>query len=556
MKMITKKALTILLALALTLTLLAGCGGSGGGGDNATTAGDGEAADTAKAGDDSGINAEGYPIVNDKITFKMMGAKHPIHGEWKDMVFFKEMEKLTNIAFDFDTPTLEAFEEKKNLALNGGTYADVLFGALLTRDQQVKYGTQGILIPLEEYVDQYCPNLSKLFNDYPEVKQSVTAPDGHIYALPQYTVAPIAMTPSGWVNAKWLKAMGKTSADLPKNTDELYTFLTEMKNSDANGNNKADEIPLSFGDDQNKGDSIYTNLMPSFGIPSRDFYVDDNGKIQHGMQHKNVKEFFQYVNKLWKEKLIDNDAFSQGQTDMTAKGANNLIGVAFHAIPTVIWGAMTNEEAAEYPVLSALSSPVSSKPMIQQSNSGIQHGTFAITDKCDNVPAVMRWVDYLYSEEGSLLIHYGPEGLAYKVNADGVYEQILPTDGRSYEERRGGDITPDCGIPCPKFVRAKTEGNWSDPLQQTRVKQVDEKIWPYACLPLPDLFLTAEEQEKIDILTTDLSKYVREAGAKLITGEMSIDKYDEVLAGLEKMKISDAIAIYQTAYDRWAKSGK
>ena len=48
---------------------------------------------------------------------------------------------------------------------------------------------------------------------------------------------------------------------------------------------------------------------------------------------------------------------------------------------------------------------------------GIQTGTFALTDLCEangHVEAMMRWVDFLYSEFGSLLIHYGPEGYAYK----------------------------------------------------------------------------------------------------------------------------------------------
>jgi putative aldouronate transport system substrate-binding protein len=541
MKMLRERALSILLISVLFITMFAGCGKSRKKSDNSA---------------EVSIHTEGYPIVDKKITFRMMGAKHPIHGEWKKLVFFQEMEKKTNIAFKFDTPTLEAFEEKKNLALNGDNYADVLFGALLSKIQQVKYGTQGILIPLEDYVDKYCPNLTKMFNKYPQIKQSVTAPDGHIYALPQYTVAPIAMMPTLWVNTKWLKAMNKTDADLPKTTDELYSLLAEMKTSDPNGNNKKDEIPLSFGDNQSKGDSIYANFMPAFGIPGRDFYVDDNGKIQYGLMHDNAVKFFEYINKLWKEKLIDNDVFSQGQTDMAAKGANNLIGIASQALPGNIWGAMSNEEAAEYLILPALSSSVSSEAMVQQSNSGIIDGTFAVTDKCKNVPAIMRWVDYLYSEEGSLLIHYGPEGLAYKANDDGVYEQILPTDGRSYEERRGGDITPDCGISCPKFVRASTEGNWGDPLQQTRVKQVDEKLWPYRRLPLPDLFFTVKEQEKIDIQTTDLKKYASEVGAKLITGEMSLDDYNKVLDRLEQMKIVDAIKTYQTVYDRWVKSGK
>ena len=48
----------------------------------------------------------------------------------------------------------------------------------------VKYGAEGILIPLEDYItEENTPNLYKIFQDYPEYKGSITAPDGHIYSL-------------------------------------------------------------------------------------------------------------------------------------------------------------------------------------------------------------------------------------------------------------------------------------------------------------------------------------------------------------------------------------
>jgi len=508
---------------------------------------------TAAASQPSNFNAEEYPIVNQAITEKMFGCKHPIHGDWSKMVFFQEMEKKTNIHFEFDTPTLETFDNQKALAFSSGDYAGVFLGAMLSTQDQVKYGVdQKYLIPLEDLIAQYCPNITQMFKDHPEVKASVTASDGHIYAIPQYTVAPIAMVGSGWVDYKWLEKIGMSADQLPKTVDDLYTMLKKMKDAGC-------KYPYSVGDDgAEHGVSLYSNILPAFGVASRGFYVD-NGKVKYGLaQTDKATAFFQYVNKLYTEKLLDPDTFTQGYAEMNAKGTAGDVGLAFHAIPTLIYGSsMTNEEAAKYPVLPALSSSSSAgKQMVERTGSGITQGTFALTDKCTNKEAMMRWVDYLYSEEGSLLIHYGPEGLGYKINSDGVYEQILPADGRSYEERRGGSITPDCGIPCPKFVRAKTEGNWSDPLQQTRVKQIDEKVWPYAVLPMPDLFFTADEQKTIDTYSTDLSKYISENGAKFMTGEKNLSDYQSFVDGFKQLHLDDMITVYQTAYNRWAASQK
>ncbi len=537
-----KKTLSILLIVAMLLsTVLVGCSKAENSSSNGNTT-------SGKSAVNANINLQGYPIVKNKITVKMMGAKHPIHGNWSDMVFFKEMEKLTNINFKFDTPAWDAFEEKKNLAFSSGDLPDVFFGGLLTKQQEVKYGSQGILIPLEDYINKYCPNIQDMFSKNPNVKKSVTAPDGHIYALPNITTAPLAMTSAMWMNKKWLDKFGITDNQLPTNVDDLYKLFIKMKNEDPNGNGKKDEIPYSMND---KGEGFYY-FLPAFGPYSRGIYADKSGKIKYGFMEDNTKEFLKWCNKLWKEGLVDPDAFTQQYNDMAAKGSDNLIGAAVHAIPQLIYGVTDPQVAATYPALPAQSSSVNPTQQVARS-SGITTGTFAVTNKCKNVIEMMRWVDYLYSKEGSLLIHYGPEGNLWKYNDKKMRVYIQPTDGRNVEEKRGGEITPDCGLPLPKWVRPDTETSWDDAQQQTRAKQTDEKLWPYAVLPLPDIYFTVEEQDQVDVLNTDIEKYISENGAKFITGDTPIENFDEFRNTLKKMGIEKLIGLYQTAYDRWKK---
>ena len=55
----------------------------------------------------------------------MMGAKATIHGPWEDMVLFKEMEEMTNIHFNFNTPPATNYQEAKNLAFASQQLPDV-----------------------------------------------------------------------------------------------------------------------------------------------------------------------------------------------------------------------------------------------------------------------------------------------------------------------------------------------------------------------------------------------------------------------------------------------
>ncbi|HHY82921.1 MAG TPA: extracellular solute-binding protein [Clostridiales bacterium] len=497
---------------------------------------------------DPNVYATGMPIVKDKITVSIMGAKHPIHGEWSNMVFFKIMEEKTNIAFTYNTPAWELFTEQKNLAFTTGSYPEVFFGAMLTPKEEVTYGSQGILLPLEEYIDKYCPNIVAMFEQNPGLRASITAPDGHIYSLPNYTTAPLAMAAQpNWVNYEWMKALGIEESDLPTTLDGLYELLVRFKTEDPNGNGQADEIPYTFSD--KVGDGLFNNFLPPFGIPSKRAFVTSDGVVKYGFLEPNFIHFLEFVNRLWEEKLIDQDSFAQDWSAKTGKSQSNLVGMTVEAVPDTAFGIPEPEEAVKYPMMPAWGTQYS--PQATLRTTGLATGTFAITDKCKNVEAMMRWVDYLYSEEGSLLIHYGPEGNLYRVLPDGMFEYIIPTDGRGVEEKRGGEITPDCGLPLPKWVRPQTETNWNSVLQQQRAAQVDKKLWPYAVLPMPNLFFTLEEQEQLDIITIDLYKYEDENAVKFITGELPLSEWSKFTDQLKKMGVEELIRITQAAYDRW-----
>lgn len=504
---------------------------------------------------------EDFPIYTDTETISLMGIKHPIHGDWDKLMFFQLMEQATGIHFDINTINLDGYQEAFNLAVNTESYAEVMLGCMLTNKQLVELGSQGVLIPLEDYItEELTPNLYAFLEEYPLVRGAITAPDGHIYALPQLNAAPIAYTGSIWVNNDWLEALGLTDADLPTDVEGLYDLLVRFRDEDPNGNGEADEIAwgLTDGFDHLKG-----SIIGAFGLPSNEVYADDDGKMQYGMmQEEQMVNFLTYVKKLYDENLIPKDFLTYTQTDEAALGAENRAGMGYGAIPTNIWpfeGANAdevNEKASKYPMLPALKSESTEEPMWPHTGTGIQTGTFALTDLCESnghVEAMMRWVDYLYSEAGSLLIHYGPEGYAYEVTEDGLYRQIAPTDGRSYEERRGGSITPDCGIAMPKYVRPTTEGNWTDVLQQRRNQQTDEKLVPYLKLTMPQLFFLEDENTEIATLETDLDNFVKSVMAKFVTGELDLANYHaEVVEPLQSnFKIDRLLELYQGAYDRY-----
>jgi len=427
------------------------------------------------------VNETGMPIVNEKITLKVMGSKGPLQGPWDQLYVFEAMEKMTNIHLEFDTPPSQNYQEKKNIMFASGEYPDVFFGGLLTSQDEVMYGEQGILVPLEGYIDTYAPNLKKIFEKYPDVKKSITTMDGHIYALPYVGDVNWELTTKLWINQKWMDKVGKT---MPTNVDELYDLLIAFKEQDANGNGKNDVIPLSF--DNSVFSVIRPGLMSFFGIIATDLKVDvtDHSKVRYYPASENYKEYLKFMNKLNREGLIDPEAFIQTNQQVAAKGNENRIGLFANAAAMLTVGTALQED---YVALSPLTSSVSTTP-VWPKKSAVTRGTFAITKENKYPEATMRWVDTFYSEEGGIFLLDGDENVSWRYLDDTKekWERIMPEgEFKSTEEFRGGKISPAAGTPLPAYMTTEWRKKLNAAHVPILVKEVQEKYEPYMKFEYP-----------------------------------------------------------------------
>ena len=117
-----------------------------------------------------------------------------------------------------------SFLIKKNLALaQFGNLPDGLFNAGMSDYDLLRYAKQGIIIPLENLIDKYMPNLQAVFEKYPEYRTMCTAPDGHIYSFPWIeqlgagkeaiqAIGDIAyINKNGWIISDWKYQQQRTN---------------------------------------------------------------------------------------------------------------------------------------------------------------------------------------------------------------------------------------------------------------------------------------------------------------------------------------------------------
>lgn len=490
------------------------------------------------------ISAEGeFPIVTEPVTLKVMGARGGAQGPWEEMKLFQAWQEKTGVTFDITTAPKDNWEEKKNLAFASGDLPDFFYAGYINEKDEMNYGGQGMLLPLNDLIEEHAPNLRSLFEDSPEVRKAITTLDGNIYSLPFIDDMNRNLTQKVWINTVWLERVGK---EVPTTVDEFYDVLVAFKNEDPNENGLADEIPLSWTE------GGFRQTLSWWGIPSDgDFRGNRDGEVYYAAMEPEYKEHLAFYNKLYEEGLVDNEAFTQTGQQLKAKGKeeHQILGSFREAGPFIV---VTNEENEDYIALPPLVAADGSQTW--PTSSGVKRGAFAMTSMNEYPEITIKLIDWVYEREGALTSMRGIAGedFIYTNAEETECELVIPEGYASFEEYRAKKLTPNSGCITPG-LGGGTLPVVHNPLNDWIDDQVDENLVPYWVEPYPQVYLEDADQKEVATINADINPYVIEMSARFITGDLSLEKdYDNFIAELEKMGVQRYIDIYQKAYDAWA----
>ncbi|UKS28920.1 extracellular solute-binding protein [Paenibacillus sp. HWE-109] len=491
------------------------------------------------------LNETGMPIVKQPITLRMMAGQSPLQGEWKDKLLWKEAEKKTGIHIDWNLVPQASLEEKKNLLLATNDIPDAFYGGGINSQDMITYGQQGLFIPLNDLIDKYAPNFSKILKANPEVLKGITAPDGKIYGLPKMSSnITHRIGTKMFINQKWLDEAGKK---MPATTDELYDVLKAFKAKDP------ERIPLSSTDINN----TLRSLAGAWGLYSRgnaNAYVDydDKAGVMRFMQtDPKYKDLLTYMNKLYAEGLLDKEIFTNNATILTAKISKGLVG-GFANINVVPAGQLK----ANYAGLgAALKGPAGDQnwggisPVLQN------QGAFVITKNNKEPEATMRWADYFLDGEGAVLYWMGVEGKTFEMK-DGKYRFVQDIvnnkDGLTLDQTISRELVSPFSVhPIvreERFAWDTGEGMPEVIAAANNLKPfVPKEIWPA-------FLFTKEENDRLKALSNDIHTYVGEMQTQFIMGKAPFSKWDEYVATIKKMGLDEYMKIHKDAYDRYKRN--
>lgn len=494
--------------------------------------------------EESNFNPTGFPIVNETVTKSFMIRKPSHIGDPNQMATLQEYEKMTNVKINWDIVSSDGFTERVNLVMASNTMPDAILKGV---PDITKTSADGSIIDLTELIDRYSVGIKALYEEYPEVRFAATSPDGKQYSVPNINTLEPNRTGHRnlWINQKWLDALG---LEAPKTLDAFVEVMRAFRDKDPNRNGKQDEIPYAV--EYSGGDHVarVENFAASWGLyPNMGYKLQiKDGKVNIYVTSDTFKEVLQFMNLLWKEKLLDNSLYTQ-TTDVALSKFNSDVSGCFGLSSDDLWSKYSTDYTPLVP-------PVNRNGDTPVIGLGSAYGDASmVITKADRTPEItLRWVDYFFTDEGSRLIGaLSPalEGITCQKRQDGGYDY---TDAILNDERGiSVGVGEVCPLPGGGFPYWRNVNN-SNFIYSETVKRAVPIYQPYYQKDPAYAYpvFSVDESEKVNDIRRDLDVYLSECEAKFITGELSFERWDEYVSTCEKMRIKELEGYFQTAYDR------
>ncbi|CAM4116210.1 type 2 periplasmic-binding domain-containing protein [Lederbergia lenta] len=480
---------------------------------------------------------------DEKVTLSAFGIKAPAATtDYDEMPFLKELADNVNVDIKWTTATTQTSTEQINLMFASDDLPDIFYSAWsLGGSDIVKYGSTGQLVALDDLIEEHAPNIKELFEKRPDLKKMITAPDGHIYALPQYDESKASKSNDAFfINKKWLDQL---DLPIPTTTEEFHETLKAFKDNDMNENGKKDEIPFSFTfENQIRGPH---SMSGAFGVVGRHIGVKD-GNVYYAPAQPKYREYVKYMHDLYKDGLIDPEAFTHDVQvyDSKIKSSTPILGALFSWSNFSSFGKVDTD----YVAIPPLKGPEGDQ-MWNANAGGLSMSGFSITSANKNPIRSIQWVDQMFDEETGIQVSLGPLGENIKKEDDGTITILEAPEGMSYEEFRHKTTPGSYGVYA-NLEETNDKVNKSP--GQIEKEEYAEMYAPFQPEEIyPNVLYSVEDGDRLSILSTDIDNYMNETIPKFIINGDVDAQWDAYVKQLEKMGLAELLEIYQKYYDEF-----
>ncbi len=428
-----RKILALLTVGALLAGTLSGCGGDSGASGDAGSAGStgeaaGESADAQGGGDDTS-----------PITFEYYNADGKDDG-WSDTPVGSAIADATGVRLEITYPVSSTGDPSEDVALMiaNDEYPDLIY----SKTSAASLYEAGALIDMTDLIEQYGPNIKKMYGDEFE-KLKWSADDPGIYQLSYAGVGGRYFSTGGTCQIQYA-VLKENNYEYPRTLDEYEAMIKSYLAAHPTTEDGLETIGMSMSAADWHWMITLANPAGYIADAAPDngsWLVDENYNCIFKQKSENEREYFKWLSRMYDEGILDPNFATQTDDDYIAK----LVSGRVIAITDANWHyyqahvslnaeGKTDKTYCGLPV--TLRADQKAPSLMYQ---GLQVGYgIAITKSCEDPVRAIKFLDYLCSDEGAILYRWGIEGEHYFLDENGMRY-------RTEEEIAKAKTDPDYG---------------------------------------------------------------------------------------------------------------
>ena len=361
-------------------------------------------------------------------------------GPEKDKDFVApELARRTGFLLKYESQTVttdEDLQAKLNLMMTSGQVPDIYFGPSsgYYRDVCRRLGAAGLIWNYAPYIKDY-PRIYELMK--PELLQHYDPVNKAIYFIPTQNgrgFDTVGTAPHGepYVRKDYLDKLGM---DYPTTPEELYNYLVACRDQLPDVNGKS-VIPLCMDENVWGVESLINLFWPAPKMVGGAWGFDPNNNYEFYnylfTDSDVLMRAAKYVNKLYREGLIDREAITIKRDQFMEKVSSGRVAAVFMPM----WDMTTFSDQAKevvpelfYVAVPDIYDKTNGYPLYPDTKWTNWVGYWSSLTVSTRLSETqfrhfLAMLDYLATTEGQILVQVGVEGVSYEYDSNGKFQYL------------------------------------------------------------------------------------------------------------------------------------
>lgn len=304
----------------------------------------------------------------------------------------------------------------------------------------------GALLDLTDLIEEYGPNIKKMYGDELN-KLRYSEEDPSIYQLSSYAIGTSIYKSAGTAQIQW-DVLKENNYEIPKTLDELEKMLKDY--IAAHPTTESGLPTIGFTLSASDWHWLITLGNPAGtiadGAPDNgQWLIDDDFNAMYKFRSDKEREYFRWMNRMYNEGILDPEFATQTHEDYIAKISSGRVLALFDTD----WDYEDAEKVLKadgklgqtYAPLPLTMDETVKCPILMDQGLVTGQGV-AITTACKYPVEAIKFIDYLCSDEGQVLVNWGIKDVNYFVDENGrryrTEEEIKEsTSNQNYKKLTG-----------------------------------------------------------------------------------------------------------------------